>query len=135
MRFDYFGHGNSEGEFKDGTIGLWKSDTLEIIEQLGSDEVILIGSSMGGWISLLCAQELGRKVRGLVLIAPAPDFTHDLMWADMSAKQQQEVLQNKITYVENEYDAPYAITYDLLKESRKHRLLIKPINALCPTRI
>src|SRR5262249_37943006 len=85
VRLDYSGHGESEGKFADGTIGRWLEDSLAVFQQFCRGPQVVIGSSMGGWIALLLAREVGKRtgnasLAGLVLIAPAPDFTEELMW-------------------------------------------------------
>ena len=84
IRFDYAGHGKSSGKFVDGTIGDWKSDALAVIDKLGAEKNILVGSSMGAWIALLCAIERPEKLAGLVGVASAPDFTEKLIWSRTS---------------------------------------------------
>src|SRR6266700_512559 len=89
VRFDYSGHGESGGTFIDGTIGRWLEDSLAVFEQFCAGPQVVIGSSMGGWIALLLARELAKRPRNaslaaLVLIAPAPDFTEELMWKGFS---------------------------------------------------
>ena len=131
VRFDYSGHGSSGGKFEDGTIGLWLSDALKVIDELTSGEIILVGSSMGGWIALLAAIARPERVKGIVGVASAPDFTEDLIWNALSEKQKQEVLQNGKTMIPNCYadQAPYPITLELIEEGRKH-LLLTPHAAL-----
>src|SRR5690606_2745132 len=92
VRFDYLGHGESGGRFEDGTIGRWRSDALGVIDRLTSGPQVLVGSSMGGWLALLCALARPERVRALVLVAPAPDFTDRLMWAQFDEAQKQEIL-------------------------------------------
>ena len=84
LRFDYHGHGQSSGRFADGCIGLWLSDALYLIDSVTEGPLILVGSSMGGWIMLQAALQRPERIAGLVGIAPAPDFTEDLMWAGAS---------------------------------------------------
>src|SRR5258708_3460632 len=86
VRFDYFGHGRSSGEFRKGTIARWRDDALAVIDTLTTGRQILIGSSMGAWLALLCARERAERVSALLLIAPATDFTEALLWQRLSAE-------------------------------------------------
>ncbi len=86
LRFDYLGHGQSSGRFEDGTIGRWKDDSLAAIDALTEGKLVLVGSSMGGWLSLLTAQARPERLAGLVLIAAAPDFTERMLLADSRPK-------------------------------------------------
>jgi pimeloyl-ACP methyl ester carboxylesterase len=88
LRFDYFGHGESDGAFKDGTISRWREDALAVIDELTEGPLVLVGSSMGGWLACLAAIARPDRVKAMVLIAPAPDFTEKLMEPDLSARGQ-----------------------------------------------
>lgn len=135
-RFDYAGHGASDGAFRDGTIGRWKEDALAVLDEVADGPQILIGSSMGGWIALLCALARPEKVKGLILIAPAPDFTEKLMWPDFS--DAEKALIQSLGYIEqpSDYgDEPYVITKALIEDGRDHLLLDKPIALDIPVRI
>tara|TARA_Y100001960_G_scaffold328645_1_gene417982 strand:+ start:2137 stop:2901 length:765 start_codon:yes stop_codon:yes gene_type:complete len=135
-RFDYFGHGESSGELADGTIGRWKEDTIAIIDQVTAGPQIVVGSSMGGWIMLLVALERPSRVCGLLGIAPAPDFTEDLMWAKFD-EPIRDVLRREGVYLRPpDYgDEPYAITMKLIEDGRRHLLLRNPLRVACPLRI
>src|SRR5262249_41104697 len=91
LRFDYFGHGASSGQFRDGTISRWRDDALAVLDELCDGPQILVGSSMGGWIALLAALARPDKVKALLLIAPAPDFTENLMWAEMDETIRRQI--------------------------------------------
>src|SRR3954454_13389880 len=97
VRLDYSGHGESGGNFTDGTIGRWLEESLAVFEQFCVGPQVVIGSSMGGWIALLLAREIARRqlgaasLAGLVLIAPAPDFTEQLMWNGFPPEVQEEI--------------------------------------------
>ncbi|MGD8327010.1 MAG: alpha/beta hydrolase [Sphingomonadales bacterium] len=135
-RFDYSGHGASDGAFRDGTIGRWKDDALAVLDEVAEGPQILIGSSMGGWIALLCALARPEKVKGLILIAPAPDFTERLMWPDFS--DEEKALIQSQGYIEqpSDYgDEPYVITKALIEDGRDHLLLDKLIALDIPVRI
>lgn len=135
LLFDYSGHGVSGGEFIDGTIGRWALDASEIIKNAVNDEpVILVGSSMGGWIMLLCAIELKKQVAGMLGIAVAPDFTQDLMWKNFSNDQKAELEKNGVLYLPSDYDEPYPVTYKAIVDGRANCLLNKQIDIDCPAR-
>ena len=137
IRFDYFGHGKSGGKFEDGTITQWKNDALKVIDELTKGDLILIGSSMGGWISLLCALARPERVKGLIGIAAAPDFTEDLIKHELSEKQKSEIAEFGKTMIPNCYDdcESYPITKALIDDGENNLLLHKPININCPIRL
>ncbi len=136
VRFDYSGHGQSSGEFKNGTIGAWKKDALAIIDNLGADKNIFVGSSMGAWIAMLCALERPHKVAGLVGIASAPDFTEKLIWEKLSAKQQASLKNEGVYYAPSCYgEEPYPIMLNLIEEARNHLLLNRDIALDIPVRL
>ena len=135
LRFDYSGHGTSEGRFEDGTIGRWAEDAACVIAALTEGPQILIGSSMGGWIALLLAARRSVPVRALIGIAPAPDFTEDLMWAEFSPAVRQAILRDGVWHRPSEYGAPYPITRALIEDGRNQLLLRAPIALDCPLRI
>jgi pimeloyl-ACP methyl ester carboxylesterase len=144
VRFDYSGHGESGGQFSDGTIGRWLEESVAVFDHHCRGPQILVGSSMGGWIALLLAQELRRRAEknpkatlaGMVLIAPAVDFTEELMWKKFPAKVK-EVLERDGQWIRpSEYDAGgYVITRQLIEEGRNHLLLGSMIETGCPVRI
>jgi len=136
LRFDYTGHGASSGEFTDGTIGQWTSDAITAIEQLTSGNLVLVGSSMGGWIMLLTALALKSRVAGLIGIAAAPDFTEELMWAGFDAPTRAKLESNGVIQQPSEYDpVPTPITLALIEEGRNQLLLGGPIALDCPVRL
>lgn len=126
LRFDYSGHGLSEGKFDDGTIGQWKQDAVDVLEHVcESGPAVLVGSSMGGWIALLVATSWKGTLKGLVGIAAAPDFTEDIH-ARLSEEQKKELQDKGRLAVANDYsDVPYAFTRALYEEAKKHLLLTK----------
>ncbi len=135
-RFDYFGHGESSGAFVEGTIGRWTEDALAIFDACTDGPQILVGSSMGGWVSLLVALARPERVKGMVLIAPAPDFTEDLMWDQFSDDIKALLNDGKIYEQPSLYDDnPYLISPQLIEDGRQHLLLRKPIEVTCPIRI
>jgi pimeloyl-ACP methyl ester carboxylesterase len=144
IRFDYSGHGESGEKFEDGTISHWLEDALAVFANHARGPQIVVGSSMGGWMALLLARALARdpslakdaKLAGLVLIAPAPDFTEELMWKNFSAEVRREIETKGAWQRPSAYgDAPYAITKRLIEDGRSHLLLGQPIEVKCPVRI
>ena len=104
VRFDYSGHGQSGGVFEEGAISDWAADALTVIDQLTQGALILIGSSMGGWISCLLAKQRAERLAGIVLIAPAVDFTKELMWPSLSAADQATILRDGKLVVPSDHD-------------------------------
>ena len=142
VRFDYSGHGESEGKFADGTIGRWLEESVAVFEQFCTGPQVVIGSSMGGWMALLLAREIAKRPRnaslaGLVLIAPAPDFTEELMWKGFSPEIRGEIETKGVWLRPSQYGdgAPYPITRALIEEGRNHLLLGSSIEVGCPVRI
>src|ERR1700759_2160837 len=142
VRFDYSGHGESGGRFIDGTIGRWLEESVAVFAQFCSGPTIVIGSSMGGWMALLLAREIARRatkasLAGLVLIAPAPDFTEELMWKGFSPEVRKEIETNGVWLRPSDYGdgAPSPITRALIEEGRQHLLLGGSIEVGCPVRI
>ena len=132
LRFDYSGHGESSEAFTDGAIGDWFEDACAAIGLL-SGQVILVGSSMGGWISLLIARAMPEKVAGLVTIAAAPDFTEDSMWGGFSDAQKAELMAGQVA-LPSEYGEPYIITRRLIEEGRDRLVLRDPLVLDFPVR-
>jgi pimeloyl-ACP methyl ester carboxylesterase len=143
VRFDYSGHGESGGDFLAGTIGRWLEESLAVFDAFCRGPQVAIGSSMGGWLALLLARELaGRgaaanaQVTGLVLVAPAVDFTEELMWKRFSPGVRREIEDKGVWARPSQYSAePYLITRGLIEEARKHLLLDRMIETGCPVRI
>ena len=133
LRFDYSGHGESSEEFIDGSIGDWFEDACAAIALLAG-KVILVGSSMGGWISLLVAREMPERVAGLVTIAAAPDFTEDSMWAGFDAEQRAQLEHEGQLALPSDYGEPYIITKRLIEEGRTRLVLRDPLNLPFPVR-
>lgn len=137
LRFDYFGHGASSGDFVDGTIGRWAADAVFALDTLTDGPQVLVGSSMGGWLMLLAALKRPERIVGLLGIAAAPDFTEDLIPAELSSEQHATLEKNGAVAIPNCYDEgdPYLITKALLDDGRDHLLLRKPINLNLPVRL
>tara|TARA_R110002096_G_scaffold421598_1_gene627465 strand:- start:461 stop:1213 length:753 start_codon:yes stop_codon:yes gene_type:complete len=136
VRFDYQGHGVSEGKFADGTIGLWAKDAIAVIDQLTEGPQIIVGSSMGGWIALLAAKARPGRIKGLVGLAAAPDFTVRMWHEDFDAATREEVLQNGFMLRACDYgDDPYTITKDLIEDGWNNRLLAGPLHLDIPVRL
>jgi pimeloyl-ACP methyl ester carboxylesterase len=124
LRFDYFGHGASSGAFADGTISHWLADAVTVLDELCEGPQVLVGSSMGAWIALLAARARPQKIAGLLLIAPAADFTEALIWARMSTEMRRDVMEKGFWLRPSSYgDGPYPITRALIEDGRKHLLL------------
>jgi pimeloyl-ACP methyl ester carboxylesterase len=141
VRFDYLGHGESDGDFADGTISLWLEDALAVIAAHGGPRPILVGSSMGGWIALLAARHLARIApdgvpSGLVLIAPAVDFTEALMWEKMSPEIRKIIMDEGVWQRQSAYSPiPTPITRALIEDGRQHMMFGSPITTGCPVHI
>lgn len=136
LRFDYRGHGASDGRFEDGTIGGWAEDAVAAVDRLTAGPQILVGSSMGGWLMLLTARLRPERVAGLVGIAAAPDFTEDLMWEQFPEPVRRVLARDGVWHEPSEYgDRPYPITLRLIEEGRIHLVLRRPLPLTCPIRL
>jgi pimeloyl-ACP methyl ester carboxylesterase len=127
LRFDYRGHGASGGRFEDGCIGDWRDDALTMLDEVVPEPVLLVGSSMGSWMMLLAALSRPEMVRGLVGLAPAPDFTRDLMAAKLTPEQAAALARDGVLLAPSAYGEPTPITARLLAEGERHLLLDQPI--------
>ncbi len=135
LRLDYSGHGESGGAFTDGSIGQWTEDAARVIDARVGGDMILIGSSMGGWIALLLALRFGPRVAGLIGIAAAPDFTENLMWDSMMPAERDALMRDGSISTPSQYGEPMVITRHLIEEGRSHLLLAEPIALHCPIRL
>lgn len=136
LRFDYFAHGQSSGDFTQGTISHWREDAVAAFDALTQGPQIVVGSSMGGWIALLLALARPERVKALILIAPAPDFTEDLMWNGFSPEIRETIMREGRYEQPSDYDDdPYVITRLLIEDGRQHLLLGAPLALSCPVRI
>jgi len=136
FRFDYFGHGESSGDFADGTITRWREDALAVMDELIRGEVVLVGSSMGGWIACLAAMAWPERVHAMVLIAPAPDFTEKLMRPEIPPEGLADLERDGVWLRPSEYGDPYPITRNLLEDGARWGILeAQPIPIDCPVRV
>ncbi|HVP85574.1 MAG TPA: alpha/beta hydrolase [Rhizomicrobium sp.] len=136
VRFDYFGHGRSSGAFRDGTISRWREDLLAVLDGLTQGPQILVGPSMGGWLALLAALARPRKVAGLLLIAPATDFTEALLWSRLPEDAKRQIAEKGEWQRPSAYDPePYPITRNLIEDGRKHLLMDGSLRLSFPVRI
>lgn len=136
LRFDYSGHGESDGVFEEGCIGEWAADALVAFDALTNGPQILIGSSMGGWITALLAKQRPERIAAIVFIAPAPDFTETLMWPSFSDEQQKTILtQGKLEQPSDYSDEPEVITRKLIEDGRNHLVMTGSVPINVPVRI
>ncbi|MGR3496852.1 alpha/beta hydrolase [Citreimonas sp.] len=133
LRLDYAGHGQSGGVFEDGCIGDWAADAEAVIRHATDGPVILVGSSMGGWIACILSQRL--DVAGFVGIAAAPDFTEDGFWAGFSDAERRAVMEQGGIEQPSAYEDPYIVTRKLIEDGRAHLVLRKPLPMLWPVRL
>ncbi len=135
LLFDYSGHGASGGAFTDGTIGRWTADALAVVDALTTGPLVLVGSSMGGWIGLLVALARPGRVAGFVGVAAAPDFTEALMWETMLPAERATLEADGVLHVPSAYGEPTPITRALIQDGRAHLLMGAPIPLRCPVRL
>lgn len=139
--FDYSSHGASEGVPEDFTLSAALEDALAMFDDFNQECTVLVGSSMGGWIALRMLQVLesrqqGAKISGIVLIAPAPDFTEKLLWPSLTKKAQKEIVEKGIYYLPTPYsEKPHVITRALIEDGRRHLIMDKPFDLHCPVHI
>jgi pimeloyl-ACP methyl ester carboxylesterase len=137
IRFDYSGHGASQGRFEDGTVSLWLAEAKAVLGLARDRPVILIGSSMGGYLALLLAKERIGSIKGLVLVAPAADMTHALMEPGIAANEEARsaMARDGVWLRPSQYGEPYPITRDLIEDGRRHLILPQGVDLDCPLRI
>lgn len=165
LRFDYSGHGHSDGDIAQGTISMWLEEAMAAIREYAGIRPVLVGSSMGAWIALLAARELSRgrehafeselarkreasrervftaetrerELGGMILIAPAVDFTERLMWDRFSPPVREAIDKTGFAVIPSEHDpAGYRVTRELIEDGRRHLLLENPIPVHCPVHI
>jgi len=134
IRFDYRGHGQSDGVFEEGTIGLWLEDALDIIDTLSTGRILLIGSSMGGWIALQAALARPDRIKGLIGLAAAPDFTREIE-ERLSPQNKEDLVKHGRFKVISEWSPPYSLTQDFIDDGNARCLLDGPIALTIPVRL
>jgi pimeloyl-ACP methyl ester carboxylesterase len=136
VRFDYFGHGKSGGRFEDGSITRWLGDTLAVLDRVTDGPLVLVGSSMGGWLALRAAQHRPSRVAGLLLIAPAADFTERLMWPGFTPAQQRQLMTEGRLELASAYaPEPTIVTREMIEDGRSHLVMATPIAFAGPVHI
>ena len=135
-RFDYTGHGDSGGDFEDGSIGEWAQDALAVLDQLTDGPQILVGSSMGAWVACLLAKWRPEKTGAMLLIAPAPDFTSELMWPSWDEVTRQTMMRAGRVEIPSAYDDSVMVyTRKLVEDGEANRVLSQPLDIDVPVRI
>ncbi len=140
LRHDYSGHGESGGDFNEGTISTWLAQSLAVFRRYAEGRQILVGSSMGAWIALRMVQELRKagddRVAGLVLLAPAPDFTAELVEPTLTEAQRRDLAEKGFFAEPSEYsDQPYIYTRALIEDGRDNLIMTGPIDTHCPVHV
>jgi pimeloyl-ACP methyl ester carboxylesterase len=136
LRLDYRGHGSSAGDFEVGTVGVWASDALAVLRAVTQGPVLLIGSSMGAWIMLIAARELGERVCAMIGLASAPDFTEELIHAHLDATQRAQLNRDGRLERASEYQqGPNVVTLRMIEDGRRHLQLQEMIPINCPVRL
>ncbi len=135
LRLDYSGHGASLGRFEDGTIGRWTEDALFLIDRLTEGPLVVIGSSMGGWIALLVTLARPSRVAAVIGIAAAVDFTESLIWEAMGPVERATLQRDGLLRVPSAYGGEQIITRALIDDGRQHLLLHRPAEITCPVRL
>jgi pimeloyl-ACP methyl ester carboxylesterase len=135
LRFDYFGHGESSGAFVDGTIGRWRADALAVIDELTTGPLVLVGSSMGGWIACLAALARPERIKALVLVAPAADFTDKLIEPELDDDARAVIDRDGVWVRPSDYGDGDPITRQLLQEGRAWSILPGPVEIVAPLRV
>ena len=136
LRFDYFGHGASSGDFLKGTISHWRAEVAHVLSTLTQGPLILVGSSFGGWLSVMMGCEMPERIKGLVLIAPGIDMTERLMWHEFDTEMRAQLQKEGLVYIPSDYDEQgYPITKELIEDGRQHLMLQDKIAFNGPVRI
>lgn len=135
LRFDYSGHGLSDGVFEEGCVSQWAADAKAIIDAKTDGPLILVGSSMGGWVTCLLAPALKARLHAVVFIAPAPDFTEALLWKNMSEEQRKTLTEEGHLAKPSDYGEPMIFSKKLIEDGRKNQVLKDPIDITAPVRI
>lgn len=134
VRYDHFAHGQSSGDWKQATIGRWREDAIALIDSLDGP-VIPVGSSMGGWVALLAALARPERVKGVVLVNPAQDFTEKLMWPGLADHERQAILRDGEAVITEEGLGSYVLTRRLFEEARDWLLLDGTIDIKAPVHV
>jgi pimeloyl-ACP methyl ester carboxylesterase len=135
LRFDYFAHGASSGDIRHGTITRWRADALAVLDELTDGPLVLVGSSMGGWIACLAALVRPERLHALVLVAPAPDFTERLMTPQLTAEAKAAIADAGVWFEASPYGDPNPITRELLEDGARWSILPGPVAIAAPVRI
>lgn len=135
LRFDYTGHGESDGSFEDGTISRWFQDAETAIQGAAKGPKVLVGSSMGGWVTLLYALKNPEDLAGIVLIAPAPDFTEKLVLPRFSPEQKATLKRDGVLKTGSSGHPAETYTEALFRDGRENLIMGNAINLPCPVRI
>lgn len=135
VRFDYSGHGESGGAFRDQTVTQWRADSLRVIRELTDGPLVLVGSSMGGWMACLVATVIPDRIGAMVLVAPAPDFTEKLMTPEFPPEAHEALRRDGVWMRPSEYGDPYPITRALLEDGARWSILQGSVPIECPVRI
>ena len=142
LRFDYSGHGQSDGRFADGTISLWLNEAMTVFTELTDGPTIVVGSSMGGYLAVLLLRRLAlddpaaaARIAGLLLIAPAADMTEALLWDEADATARAAIMDKGQWMRPSEYGEPYPITRKLIEDGRHHLILDEGVEVACPVQI
>jgi pimeloyl-ACP methyl ester carboxylesterase len=135
LRFDYFGHGASSGDFRHGTITRWREDALAAVDELTEGPLVLVGSSMGGWLACLAGVARPERLHALVLVAPAPDFTEKLMAPSLPPEAHAAIREAGVWLQPSDYGEPNPITRELLEDGARWSILPGPVPIEVPVRI
>lgn len=135
IRFDYSGHGSSSEKFEDGCIGDWAEDAAAVLSELTEGPQVLVGSSMGGWIALLLAKRFPDRIKGMVGIAAAPDFTEDGFWQGFSEAARESLMEFGQLSLPSEYGEPLVVTKRLIEDGRSQLVLREDLQLPFPTRL
>ena len=135
VRFDYSGHGSSSGSFINGCISDWVEDSVEVLDCLTKGPQILVGSSMGGWISIILSKKRPKKISGIIGIAVAPDFTEKSIWSGMTKSEKSQLVKDGHIEIPSEYDEPYIITKKLIEDGRNNLVLDDDLILSFPVRL
>jgi pimeloyl-ACP methyl ester carboxylesterase len=135
LRFDYFAHGASSGDIREGTVTRWREDALAALDELTEGPLVLVGSSMGGWIACLAAMARPQRVSAMVLVAPAPDFTEKLMVPSLPAEARAALRDAGVWMEPSQYGDPNPITRELLEDGARWSILPGPVAVEAPVRI